>query len=200
VQAVIDDDSLRAAVARAAGGDEVAFARIVAAHHDDMARVAFVVCGDVELAQAAVQAAWQKAWLKLDSIRAADRLRPWLVSIAANEARQLIRSRNRRWLRETAIDADESAGTRVGVRVGIGARAGAGIAADPASRAAQLDLANALAGLEPDDRTLIALRYAAGLTSDEIGRAIGMTGGGVRARLARLLTRLREELHDDEPA
>jgi len=200
VQAVIDDDSLRAAVARAAGGDEVAFARIVAAHHDDMARVAFVVCGDVELAQEAVQAAWQKAWLKLDSIRAADRLRPWLVSIAANEARQLIRSRNRRWLRETAIDADESAGTRVGVRVGIGARAGAGIAADPASRAAQLDLANALAGLEPDDRTLIALRYAAGLTSDEIGRAIGMTGGGVRARLARLLTRLREELHDDEPA
>ena len=200
MQAVIDDDSLRAAVARAAGGDEVAFARIVAAHHDDMARVAFVVCGDVELAQEAVQAAWQKAWLKLDSIRAADRLRPWLVSIAANEARQLIRSRNRRWLRETAIDADESAGTRVGVRVGIGARAGAGIAADPASRAAQLDLANALAGLEPDDRTLIALRYAAGLTSDEIGRAIGMTGGGVRARLARLLTRLREELHDDEPA
>lgn len=199
MQAVIDDDSLRAAVARAAGGDEVAFARIVAAHHDDMARVAFVVCGDVELAQEAVQAAWQKAWVKLHSIRSADRLRPWLVSIAANEARQLIRSRNRRWLRETAID-DESAGTRVDVRAGVGVRVAAGIAADPASRAAQLDLANALAGLEPDDRTLIALRYAAGLTSDEIGRAIGMTGGGVRARLARLLTRLREELHDDEPA
>jgi RNA polymerase sigma factor (sigma-70 family) len=68
---------------------------------------------------------------------------------------------------------------------------------DPASRAAILDLTNALAGLEPDDRTLIALRYAAGLTSDEIGRAIGMTGGGVRARLARLLRRLRKELHDD---
>ena len=187
MQAVIDDDSLRAAVARAAHGDEVAFARIVAAHHDDMARVAFVVCGDVELAQEAVQVAWQKAWAKLDSIRAADRLRPWLVSIAANEARQLIRSRHRRWLRETVIDDDGAVMTTSGPRV----------AADPASRAAQLDLANALAGLEPDDRTLIALRYAAGLTSDEIGRAIGMTGGGVRARLARLLTRLREELHDD---
>jgi RNA polymerase sigma factor (sigma-70 family) len=186
VQAVIDDESIRAAVARAASGDEVAFARIVAAHHDDMARVAFVVCGDVELAQEAVQAAWQKAWAKLDSIRAADRLRPWLVSIAANEARQLIRSRNRRWLRETLMEGDEQTGAGIG-----------GIGSDPASRAAQLDLANALAGLEPDDRTLIALRYAAGLTSDEIGRAIGMTGGGVRARLARLLTRLREELHDD---
>jgi RNA polymerase sigma-70 factor (ECF subfamily) len=183
----MDDETFRTSVARAASGDEVAFARIVAAHHDDMARVAFVVCGDVELAQEAVQIAWQKAWLKLGSIRDADRLRPWLVSIAANEARQLIRSRNRRWLRETVIADEEPAGA------GVGARA----ANDPFSRAAHLDLANALAGLQPEDRTLIALRYAAGLTSDEIGRAIGMTGGGVRARLARLLTRLREELHDD---
>ena len=183
---MIDDGSIRAAVARAATGDEVAFARIVAAHHDDMARVAFVVCGDVELAQEAVQAAWQKAWAKLGSIRDADRLRPWLVSIAANEAKQLLRSRHRRWLRETVIEDDQPVAPRAG--------------ADPESRAAILDLANALAGLEPDDRTLIALRYAAGLTSDEIGRAIGMTGGGVRARLARLLTRLREELHDDEIA
>jgi RNA polymerase sigma-70 factor (ECF subfamily) len=190
VQAVIDDESIRSAVARAARGDEVAFARIVAAHHDDMARVAFVVCGDVELAQEAVQAAWHKAWARLDSIRDAERLRPWLVAVAANEARQLVRSRHRRWLRETVIEDDEQA------RGGAAAR----VAADPASRAAQLDLANALAGLEPDDRTLIALRYAAGLTSDEIGRAIGMTGGGVRARLARLLARLREELHDDELA
>ncbi len=186
MQAVIDNESLRSAVAKAAHGDEVAFARIVAAHHDDMARVAFVVCGDVELAQEAVQAAWQKAWTKLGSIRDADRLRPWLVSIAANEAKQLARSRNRRWIRETAIDGDEPSGARLGP--------------DPAGRAAGLDLANALAGLEPDDRTLIALRYAAGLTSDEIGRVFGMTGGGVRARLARLLNRLREELHDDQPA
>jgi len=186
VQAVIDDGSIRAAVARAATGDEVAFARIVAAHHDDMARVAFVVCGDVEIAQEAVQAAWQKAWAKLGSIRDADRLRPWLVSIAANEAKQLIRSRHRRWLRETVIEDDQPVAPRA--------------SSDPESRAAILDLANALAGLEPDDRTLIALRYAAGLTSDEIGRAIGMTGGGVRARLARLLTRLRKELHDDEIA
>jgi RNA polymerase sigma factor (sigma-70 family) len=186
VQAVIDNESLRSAVAKAAHGDEVAFARIVAAHHDDMARVAFVVCGDVELAQEAVQVAWQKAWAKLGSIRDADRLRPWLVSIAANEAKQLARSRNRRWIRETAIEGDEPAGAR--------------LAPDPAGRAAELDLANALAGLEPDDRALIALRYAAGLTSDEIGRAIGMTGGGVRARLARLLKRLREELNDDQAA
>ena len=58
----MDGDALGAMVARAAHGDEVAFARIVAAHHDDMARVAYVMCGDVDLAQEAVQSAWTKAW------------------------------------------------------------------------------------------------------------------------------------------
>ena len=40
MNAVIDHDGLASVVARAADGDEVAFARLVAAHHDDMARVA----------------------------------------------------------------------------------------------------------------------------------------------------------------
>lgn len=188
-----DPNALRGMVASAATGDEVAFARIVAAHHDDMARVSFVVCGDVTLAQEAVQAAWPKVWAKLGTVRDPAKLRPWLVSVAANEAKQLARSRNRRWVREVAIDDTTDMSSASGA-----ARYQA--SADPGDRAAELDLANALNALAPDDRVLIALRYAAGLTSDEIGRAIGLTGGGVRARLARLLSRLREELHDDESA
>jgi RNA polymerase sigma factor (sigma-70 family) len=187
----MDGDALRSTVARAAAGDQLAFARIVAAHHADMARVAYVMCGDVDLAQEAVQAAWSKAWTRLDTIRDTDRLRPWLVSIAANEAKQLARSRSRRRVREIPMPDGETGG---------GQATPAGRAADPAGRVADLDLAAALATLTPDDRTLVALRYAAGLTSDEIGRLIGMTGGGVRARIARLLDRLRRELHDDEPA
>lgn len=45
-------------VADAAAGDADALARIVGAHHDDMARICFVICGDPDLAQDAVQAAW----------------------------------------------------------------------------------------------------------------------------------------------
>ncbi|HUQ43579.1 MAG TPA: RNA polymerase sigma factor [Candidatus Limnocylindria bacterium] len=182
----MDRDALPDIVSRAAQGDEAAFARIVAAHHDDMARVAFVVCGDVELAQDAVQSAWPKAWRKLGSVRDPDLIRPWLVSIAANEARQLARSRSRRWVRETAIDPVIDGGLRDPNR-----------SSDPANRAAELDLANALASLDSGDRVVIALRYAAGLTSDEIGQALGMTGGGARARIARVLARLRKELDDD---
>lgn len=179
-------------VASAAIGDEVAFARIVAAHHDDMARVAFVVCGDVEIAQDAVQSAWPKIWAKLNTVRDPARLKPWLVSVAANEAKQLARSRSRRRVREIPMD-DASTGER-------SATHGNRISRDPGERAGELDLANAIATLNESDRTLVALRYAAGLTSDEIGRVIGMTGGGVRARLAKTLNQLRKELHDDEPA
>jgi RNA polymerase sigma factor (sigma-70 family) len=188
----MDGEALRAMVARAAGGDEIAFARIVAAHHDDMARVAYVMCGEVDLAQEAAQSAWTKAWTRLGSIRDADRLKPWLVSIAANEAKQLVRSRSRRRVREIRMPDSPADGPEP---LATG-RSGA----DPADHIADLDLAKALATLDDFDRTLVALRYAAGLTSDEIGRLIGMTGGGVRARLSRLLHRLRRELHDDEPA
>jgi RNA polymerase sigma factor (sigma-70 family) len=167
----------------AASGDEAAFARIVAACHDDMARVCFVVCRDTELAQEATQAAWPIAWRKLDSIRDPERLRPWLIAIAANEARQVMRRRGRRALREIPIEP--IAGDGIGVQHG-----------DPAGRIAEIDLANAMARLSLEDRAMVAMRYVAGLTSSEIGSAIGMSPGGVRTRLARLLARLREDLGD----
>src|SRR5438093_7667832 len=99
------DDSLAGAVALAASGDENAFARIVQGHHDDMMRVCFVICGDLDLADEAVQAAWPIVWRKLGSLREPSRLRPWLVSVAANEARQLIRRRRRRTVVELAVGA-----------------------------------------------------------------------------------------------
>ena len=188
MEALMDGDSLGAVVARAGTGDELAFARIVAAHHDDMTRVCFVICGNADLAQEAVQAAWPHAWQKITTIRDPQRLRPWLISIAVNETKQLVRKRGRRMLREIAIDPENSGGVAASAR------------SDPASRAGEMDLANALAGLGEADRVIVGLRYAAGLTSAEIASIVGMSAGGVRARLARLLDRLRKELDDDAPA
>ena len=62
-------DAVGDLVSQAAAGDEAAFTRIVAAHHDDMVRVSFVVCGDVDLAEEAVAAAWLIAWRKLGDLR-----------------------------------------------------------------------------------------------------------------------------------
>jgi RNA polymerase sigma-70 factor (ECF subfamily) len=179
----MDHDGLASVVARAADGDEVAFARLVAAHHDDMARVAYVICGDPDLAQEAVQLAWPRVWKKVGTIRDPSRIKPWLVSVAANEAKQLVRTRGRRQVREVAVDTDD-----LGSLVARGS--------DPADRAAEMDLANVIARLDVTDRTVLALRYVAGLSSAEIGDVIGMSSGGVRARTARLLDRLRRELHE----
>jgi RNA polymerase sigma factor (sigma-70 family) len=163
-------------VAQAAAGDADALARIVGAHHDDMARIAYVICGDQDLAQDAVQTAWPIAWRKLGTLRETTSLRPWLMAIAANEARQLVRRQRRERIVEIDV-ADASTAH-----------------ADPAGNAGIVDLALALRRLSPEDRTLLALRHVAGFDATEIGRALGMSASGVRSRLARLLGRLREEL------
>src|SRR4051794_8453456 len=92
-------------VEAAAAGDTMAFARIVQAHHDDMARVCQVITGDPDLAQDAVQAAWPIAWRRLRSLRDPQKLRPWLVTVAANEARQLLRKQHRD--RVTTLEAGD---------------------------------------------------------------------------------------------
>jgi RNA polymerase sigma factor (sigma-70 family) len=160
----------------AAGGDEAAFTRIVALHHGDMLRVCRTICGDATLSEDAVQAAWSLAWHRLPSIRDADRLRPWLISIAANQACDALRRARRRPIVELDI-ADAVTG-----------------APDPADRPGDIDLRNALAKLDPTDRALVALRYVAGLDSFELGPALGISASGTRARLARILDRLRTEL------
>lgn len=168
--------ALAQTVAAAAAGDQVAFARIVADFHVDMVRVCHVITRDAETANDAVQQAWTIAWRNLRKLREPDRLRSWLVAIAANEARQMVRSQRRRVVTELKVEAprDDDEGTKV-----WGGR---------------IDLRNALAGLSADDRQLLALRYIAGFDSAELSRVTGLTPSGTRARLQRLLATLRDEL------
>ena len=174
--AMHDASALDSIVRLAADGDEVAFARLVANHHASMARVAFVICGDPELTRDAVQSAWSLAWRRLHTLRDAQQVRAWLIAIAANEARQAIRRQRRRPV------VDISTATEYG------------IGGDPADVIALLDLQRALARLKPEDRSLLALRFVAGLDSGEIARHVGGSASGVRSRLARLLDRLRMDI------
>jgi len=166
-------------IASAAAGDEFAFRRIIAAHHDDMRRVCVYVAGDRLVAEEATQAAWVVAWKKIGSVREPERLRPWLMAVAANEAKQLMRKRRRRAEIEVVTDASSEPGGR-----------------DPATGVSGMDLRSAMSRLDPADRELIALRYVAGFDSNELAIATGMKPGTVRQRLRRLLDRLREDLND----
>jgi RNA polymerase sigma-70 factor (ECF subfamily) len=160
-------------------GDVDAFTEIVERHRVPMTRVAFLVCGDRDLAEEAVAAAWPRVWQRLASVREPDRLGAWLASVAANEARQIVRSRRRR----AVVEIEAAAGSHPA-------------SGDPSARVADIDLDRALARLSPDDRALLALRYVAGLNSFELADAVGMSASGLRRRLARLLARLRSELAD----
>ena len=51
--------------------------------------------------------------------------------------------------------------------------------------------------LEPDQRHLLALRYGAGLSCEQIGVIVGASAGAVRVRLHRLLHELRERYPHD---
>ena len=176
---VVQDVQRAATVVRlAADGDEAAFATLIATHTGSMTRVAYVVTGEWDMAREAAQSAWAIAWKRLRTLRDPDRIEPWLVAIAANEARQLTRRERRRTVVEITSMADPGGD-------------------DPADRISLLDLRRALRELKPDDRSLIALRYLAGLDSGEIALALGMSASGVRTRLTRLLDRLRKDLDHD---
>jgi RNA polymerase sigma-70 factor (ECF subfamily) len=174
--AVQDGTALDATVRLAAQGDEAAFTRLVSEHRAAMARVAFVICGDPEATRDAVQTAWTIAWRRLHTLRDPEQVRSWLIAIAANEARQVIRGQRRR----PVIDISETLGH--------------GSGGDPADTIGLVDLQRALAHLTPDDRRLLALRYVAGLDSTEIARHVGLSASGVRSRLARLIDRLRTDI------
>ncbi len=174
---VVSGPTSASTVTLAATGDEAAFGRLVAAYHADMARVAFVLCGDRALAEDAVQSAWLIAWRKLHSVRDPDRVRPWLLSVTANEARQIVR---RRRGAVVEIDPDRPADPR----------------GDPSRLVERLDLRRALARLSPDDRTLLGLHYAVELSPDELGAAVGASPSAARKRVTRAIERLRKELRD----
>ena len=179
VEAQAAADDIGATVERAVSGDAAALARIVARYHDDMARVCMVVCGDADIAEDAVQAAWPIAWQRLRTLRQSDRLRPWLISIAVNQARQIRRRERRRQVLEIASATSPRDRSGSGDRIELA------------------DLSLALRRLPPDDRALLALRFVAGFDSHEIAQSLGISASGVRSRLERLLARLRTELSDD---
>jgi RNA polymerase sigma-70 factor (ECF subfamily) len=166
-------------LASAAAGDEIAFRRLISEHHDDMRRVSAYVSGDLAIAEEATQAAWVIAWKRLRDVREPSHLRPWLITVAANEAKKLLRKRRTRARFEVATDASREPG-------GI----------DPASGVSGLDLREAISRLDPDDRALLAMRYVAGFDSNELAEATGKKPAAIRQRLKRLTDRLREDLSD----
>lgn len=167
-------------IERARRGDGAAFGELARRHAAAALRVARVMTGGSGDAEDVVQEAMVKAYRALERFRADSPLRPWLLRIVANEARNRRRSAGRR------LRLAERVGAMSTPLVMAPSVEGHAVADDGARR-----LLAAVARLRDQDREVIALRYFAGLSEAEMADALGVARGTVKSRLARALDRLR---------
>jgi RNA polymerase sigma-70 factor (ECF subfamily) len=169
------------AVGLARAGDVNAYAWIVRRYSAAAVRVAAAVCGSTADAEDAAQEAFVKVFSALDRFRPDAPLRPWLMRIVANEAKNQHRSASRRAALAVRGASREGAPVPSAEEfVVAGADADAVLAA--------------VASLGERDRVVIAYRYFGGLSEREIAEALGCRQGTVKSRLSRALARLRPAL------
>ena len=172
-----DDSDL---VTRAQRGDEAAYEEIVQTYQQVAFRTAYVITGSAADAEDAAQEGFAKAFRALGGFRPGAQLRPWLLRIVANEARNRIRSSGRR--QRLALRLTE------GFRPGDAAPSPEAVAVALDERRRLLAMINALS---EEDRLVIASRYFLELNGEETAAALGIAEGTVKSRLSRALGRLR---------
>ena len=93
----------------------------------------------------------------------------------------------------------EDGGGGGGAGSGAGAGGGAGATAGEGSEAAlrREAVRAALARLEPRERELVALKFAGGLSNEEIARVIRTSASNVGTRLHRTMEKLRRDCDED---
>lgn len=171
----------RELVLRAQHGDSRAFETIVAAHWETSFRLAYVITRNAADAEDAAQDALLKAWRALHRFRASEPVRPWLLRIVANEARNRRRAtRSRMRLAARARDREpRGAVTPAPEQL---------LVADEERRRLLADLARL-----PDHlRLVLTCRFLLCLSEAETAAALGVRPGTVKSRTARALERLRE--------
>ncbi len=175
-------------VERARAGDTGAFAELVRGHQEIAFRTAYLITGNAADAEDAAQDGFVKAHRALGRFRAGEPLRPWLLTIVANEARNRRRSAGRR----TALALRAAGEERPS---GAAAPSPEAVLLAGERRAA---LVAALGRLKEDDRVVIGCRYLLELSEAETAAALGVPPGTVKSRLSRSLGRLRAELGDPD--
>lgn len=154
----------------ARGGDKVAFMRIVEPLLPQAYRLAAGMLRSEPYAEDAVQDAVLNAWRNVHKLRPDSDIRPWFLTIVANQCRTYRRSR---WWRVTSGEALPDATVPNPL--------------DPAT----IDLRRALYKLPEDQRLLLVLRYYLDLPLDEVAAVLGISSKAARSRVHRALRRLR---------
>jgi RNA polymerase sigma-70 factor (ECF subfamily) len=161
----------------AAAGDADSFAALIEPLLDPAYRLAAVMLADRSSAEDVVQEASVKAWRKLRQLRGdASSLRPWFLSIVANECRM---ARRQRWWSVLKLAEVPAA------------------ASSPAPGASS-DLHEALLKLQPEERLPLVLHFYLDLPLDEVARALRISPSAAKSRIYRAARRLRTDLTLEE--
>lgn len=157
------------------------FADYVAARLPSLRRLAFVLCQDWHRADDIVQAAITRLYVHWPRARAADNTDAYVRAIVV---REFLSERRSSWSRRVTLSGElpGSAAER---------------AADSTDPDTGLDLAAALAGLPPRQRTTLVLRFYCDLSVEESARVLGCTPGTVKSQTAKALDALRRTLGPD---
>jgi RNA polymerase sigma-70 factor (ECF subfamily) len=136
-----------------------------------------------DIAQDAVQSGFIKAYYSLNHFHAGMPFRPWLLRIVTNEARNQVRSTQRRteyelmpW-RDQLLDGTAPSPEALTLTV-----------------LSQERLLEAVNGLPLKDREVIASRFFLDLSEAETAAFLGCAPGTVKSRTSRALDRLRQRL------
>jgi len=167
------------AIERATNGDADSFAMLLDPLLNPAYRLAAVMLSDRMAAEDAVQEAAVKAWRSLRQFRGDEgSLRPWFLSIVANECRM---TRRRRWwsvVKQAEVESDQRT--------------------DQPSQEASTDLRRAVSRLSLNERLPLALYFYLDLPLDEVARTLRVSPAAAKSRIYRAARRLRSDLTLEE--
>lgn len=167
-------------------GNEQAWTALVRQHQEALFRLAYLMLGDTDEAADVAQDAFIRAFHALARFDVTRPLRPWLLQIAKNLARNRRRSMRRylaavgRWWQ--AAPRQDEGPTNATVR----------------TQEAQA-LWQAVQQLPMSDQEVIYLRYFLELSVADTAQTLGVAEGTVKSRLSRALTRLRTVVEQHFP-
>jgi RNA polymerase sigma-70 factor (ECF subfamily) len=173
-------------IQRAINGEAAAWEPLMLAHQEPVFRLAYLFLGDADDAEDITQETFLRAYRNLKRFDPTRPLRPWLLSIAANLAKNRHRSAARYLAALTrSFRADPPA------------------ALDVEGNAMQdLDadhLWKAVRQLNADDQQIIYLRFFLDLSTVETSQALDVAEGTVKSRLNRAVGRLRLIIKNNFP-
>ena len=168
-------------VQRVREGDEQAMNVLVDRHHSVVFRTCAAILSDEDLAADASQNSFLKAFRAIERFRGEAAFRTWLLAIAGNEARGLLRKAKRRKEdRLEDLDMLPAVGNDPSVEVTL--------------RSEVQRVREVLADLPEKQRLSVTLRIFEGLSFREIGKSIDSTEGSARVNYHHGIQRLRELL------